>query len=266
MMPSSRCDCLVCKTEEALVAEFVRVQDQEEFRSFAAVSASVSTFRTAFELVRWLHLEHGQERNVSPDQVLADLIAESVDGSRWMFVQRLLLLIFVPTVHRTTSYIVSSFPALARDDTGQHVLAVLLEFLPSQELRMRRSHIAFTVARKLRRNSFRWAIRESRRYLQVDRPSEPITLGSGQITQAGFDSAVLLDQFLDGCERRGRLTREERKLLTRFKLEGMSGEELARQNGHSAVAIRHRIQRLVERLRRIAHESNQVEQLELFIS
>ena len=79
---------------------------------------------------------------------------------------------------------------------------------------------------------------------------------------------ILLQQFLDDCERRGWLSSEERELLTQFKLEGVSCPELARRSGHSVVAIRHRIQRLLDRLRRIAQTSSNgtPEQLNLFLS
>jgi hypothetical protein len=66
---------------------------------------------------------------------------------------------------------------------------------------------------------------------------------------------TLLGQFLNNCQRKGWLSTEERQLLIEFKLEGISGPELARRNGHSVVAIRHRIQRLLDRLRRIAQSS-----------
>jgi hypothetical protein len=78
---------------------------------------------------------------------------------------------------------------------------------------------------------------------------------------------TLLGQFLDNCQRKGWLSTEERQLLIEFKLEGISGPELARRNGHSVVAIRHRIQRLLDRLRRIAQSSGNgmPQQLNLFL-
>ena len=88
-------------------------------------------------------------------------------------------------------------------------------------------------------------------------------------TDASDDShaSILLGQFLDNCQRRGWLSTEERELLIEFKLEGISGPELARRNGHSVVAIRHRIQRLLDRLRRIAQSSGSgmPQQLNLFL-
>jgi DNA-directed RNA polymerase specialized sigma24 family protein len=88
------------------------------------------------------------------------------------------------------------------------------------------------------------------------------TLESGEQPLA----RVLLARFLDDCVRRGWLSERERQLITEFKLEGISGTELARRSGYSAPAIRHRIHRLLERLRRIARKSGDgiAEQLDLF--
>ena len=181
--------------------------------------------------------------------------------------QRLLLLVFIPTIHRTTSQIAATFPSLTRDDTAQHLFAVLLEFLHSKELRSRHSHLGFTIARKIRRSAFRWAIRESHRSLRDETDGTPTAILEIDVSDEDPHADVLLQQFLGDCQRRGWLSSEERDLLTQFKLEGISCPELARRDGHSAVAIRHRIQRLLERLRRIAQTSGNgtPEQLNLFL-
>jgi hypothetical protein len=59
---------------------------------------------------------------------------------------------------------------------------------------------------------------------------------------------------------------EERNLLIQFKVEGISCQELASRNGHSAIAIQHRIQRSLDRLRRLAKSppGPVAKQLELF--
>ena len=41
-------------------------------------------------------------------------------------------------------------------------------------------------------------------------------------------------------------TSTERRILTESKIEGLSCRELSQRNGHSAVAIQHRIQRLID--------------------
>jgi len=266
MMAGSDCDCLICRLEASLLAELHHEKGLEEYRRWAASSRVLAAFPTPAELVAHLHRQHSDAGNSSADEILAELVATGSNGPLDSMRQQILLLAFVPAMHRTTSQISAGFPALAREDTAQHLFAALLEFLDSREFRARRSHLAFTIARTMRRGAFRWAIRESRSKLSNEpdrsRASPDETDTGGEASQA----AVLLAGFLDKCQQRGWLTEEERQLLIRFKLEGLTGAELARRSGRSALAIRHRVHRLLERLRRIAQKPGAgiAEQLDLF--
>jgi DNA-directed RNA polymerase specialized sigma24 family protein len=266
MMTASYCDCLICRLEASFIAELSDGRSNEEFRLFAVASPILSAFPNVFELVRKLQDQDNHDQHPSSDDVLLDLLRRESDVQFQPMWQRLLLLVFIPTVHRTTSQIIGTFPSLTRDDTAQHLFAVLLDFLHSNELRSRHSHLGFTIARKVRRSAFRWANREAHRSLWDETNGTSATVLE---TDASDDShaSILLGQFLDNCQRRGWLSTEERELLIEFKLEGVSGPELARRNGHSAVAIRHRIQRLLDRLRRIAQTSDTgtPQQLNLFL-
>ena len=267
-MALSLCDCLICRLETRLVAELKSDLSDEEFRGLAAGRANLSPFSTAFDLIARLHDYESPEHSSAADQILLDLLSCDRESKRQPIWQRLLFLVFIPTVHRTASQVGSAFPLLNRDDIAQHIFASLLEFLDSHELSSRRSHLAFAVARKMRRSTFRWAIRESHRSLRDEpRATHPLPLAI-DVGKDFSHSQSLLRHFLDKCEREGQLSAEERHLLTCFKLEGLTGEELARRNGHSAVAIRHRIQRLVARLRRVAHKppTTNPRQLTLFPS
>jgi DNA-directed RNA polymerase specialized sigma24 family protein len=267
MMTASYCDCLICRLEANFIAELSDDRNREEFRLFAVSSTILSVFPTASELIDKLRDHDKNEQNSSSDEILRDLLGRGSDTPFLPMWQRLLLLVFVPTVHRTTSQITSAFPALTRDDTAQHLFAVLLEFLHSKELHSRNSHLGFTIARKIRRSAFRWAIRESHRSLRDETNGTATAVLETDVSDGDSHTKILLQQFLDNCQRRGWLSAEERELLTAFKLEGISGPELARRNGHSAVAIRHRVQRLLDRLRRIAQTSDNgtSEQLNLFV-
>jgi DNA-directed RNA polymerase specialized sigma24 family protein len=131
---------------------------------------------------------------------------------------------------------------------------------------MRRTHLAFSLARHLRRSAFRWAVRESRLVpAQVQNETTPEE-SAPPVSDEPPHSAILLEQFLDVCERRGWLSSSDRRLLTQAKIEGISYEELSRRNGHSAFAIQHRIQRAIDRLRRLTRNPKPAPpvQLELF--
>jgi DNA-directed RNA polymerase specialized sigma24 family protein len=267
MMTASYCDCLICRLEASFIAELSDDRSREEFRLFAVLSPILAAFPTALELIGKLHDHDNHQQNPSSDEVLLDLLSRGGDTLLRPMWQRLLLLVFIPTIHRTTSQIAATFPSLTRDDTAQHLFAVLLEFLHSKELRSRHSHLGFTIARKIRRSAFRWAIRESHRSLRDETDGTPTAILEIDVSDEDPHADILLQQFLGDCQRRGWLSSEERDLLTQFKLEGISCPELARRGGHSAVAIRHRIQRLIERLRRIAQTSGNgtPEQLSLFL-
>ena len=145
-------------------------------------------------------------------------------------------------------------------------LRLCLSFFAPSELQSRRSHIAFTIARKVRRNGFRWAIRESRNSFRNEVDATEATLLETESGVEDSHSHMLLEQFLDRCQRRGWLSAEERQLLIQFKLERISGPELARRTGLSVVAIRHRIQRVLDRLRRIARNKVSVNRSSLTFS
>jgi DNA-directed RNA polymerase specialized sigma24 family protein len=267
MMTASYCDCLICQLEASLIAELSDDRSLEEYRRFAISSRILSAFPSASELIQKLRDHDNNGQNPSSDEVLLDLLSRSSDMTFRPMWQRLVLLVFIPTIHRTTTQITGTFPCLTRDDTAQQLFAALLEYLPSKELRSRRSHLGFTIARKIRRSAFRWAIRESHRSLPDETDG---TFTMSLETGAGDDDShddLLLQQFLDDCQRRGWLSLEERELLTQFKLEGVSCPELAHRSGHSVVAVRHRIQRLLDRLRRIARTSSNgtPEQMNLFL-
>jgi DNA-directed RNA polymerase specialized sigma24 family protein len=252
MFAGSNCSCLICQLEKSLSAELTESVSVERFQQFTSHSQLLSVLPTALDLVNHLHRHEEQDRNPSPDQVLLDLLNTTPNECAKGVWQALLLMVFIPTVHRTTTYVVTIFPCLARDDVAQHLIVVLLEFLGSRELRSRISHLAFAVARKLRRSAFRWAIRESRAAVPENLPELTTGRKGTPGNNNGFRPEILLDQFLDDCQSRGWLTPEERRLIVESKIEGVSCSEIAGRDGHSAIAIRHRVHRLISKLRRLA--------------
>jgi DNA-directed RNA polymerase specialized sigma24 family protein len=266
MMTGSTCDCLVCQLEKTLIAELGDERACEEYRLLTAPSAILSRFANSLELIGQLHIPGTSSHGPSGDLILLELLRSSRESGVHRMWQQVLLLVFIPTIHRTTSQIAATFPSLARDDISQHALATLLEFLRSRELHRRHSHIAFTIARKIRRLAFRWAIHESRLAASDDRDQSPTLYAADAGGGNAVHATILLHQFLDNCQRAGWLSFEERDLLIQFKVEGISCRELASRNGHSAVAIQHRIQRSLDRLRRLAKIPAGLlpEQLELF--
>lgn len=266
MMTRSHCECLVCRLEKSLMAELSDEHLNKDYKQLAASTDILSGFPTPLDLVREIHAPDDRNHNSSADPLILELLKRNSSSGVQSIWQRILLRIFIPTIHRTTSQITASFPSLGRDDVSQYIVCSFLEFLPSRDLQTRHSHIAFTVARKLRRRAFRWAIHEARETAREETDGRRTTEIEDVVEEEPFSAKILLRQFLDDCQKIGSLSSEERDLLVRFKIEGVSCLELALRNGHSAIAIQHRIQRLLDRLRRIARKTPRSlpEQLELF--
>jgi hypothetical protein len=265
MKTGSNCGCLVCRLEKSLTAELRAETASHEWTFSAATSSVLSRFPNPLDLVRELHAPEGD--SASADTLLLEILKQhacALAPSMW---QRILLLVFIPTIHRTASHVRMLFPSLAREDASQHVLTEFLEFLGSSELRARRSHVAFTTARKLRRQTFRWAIRETRGAPPEESGGDAIKEVENAAVEEPRYARVVLERFLDNCQRTGWLSVEERTLLVHFKIGGVTCREIAGRNGNAAAAVRHRIQRLLDRLRRLAHRrqwEKSPEQLELF--
>jgi DNA-directed RNA polymerase specialized sigma24 family protein len=264
MKTGSHCDCLVCRLEKSLVAE---LQEEGSPGDMHAGEDSVfARFGDPLDLVRELHAQDTHSDGGWADRLLLEILTRHRAAPPPSVWQRILLLAFIPTIHRTASQVVALFPSLSRDDASQHSLAAFLEFLHSSELAARHSHLAFTIARKLRRQAFRWAIHESR----GDMPEEVESDWRADAENAAEEplfAEVALDHFLDTCQTMGWLSGEERDVLVQFKLDGATYREMAAQNGHGPAAIKHRIHRLIDRLRRLAQQTEwqrAPEQLELF--
>jgi DNA-directed RNA polymerase specialized sigma24 family protein len=266
MITRSHCDCMVCRLEKDLSVELCHESASQEFRQLSAISPVLSAFPTPIDLLHHIHAPHPDNHNSCADPLILELIQQNRTSKHRCLWQRILLQLFIPTIHRTTSQVSTALPSLTRDDVSQHVICSFLEFLQSTEMGMRRSHLAFTIARKLRRSAFRWAIHDSRG-TSCEEPDGIATSQAASLScEESFSAAILLHEFLDQCQRIRSLSRDERDLLVQFKIEGLSCRELASRNGHSAVAIQHRVQRIVDRLRRIARQptTNLPQQLPLF--
>jgi DNA-directed RNA polymerase specialized sigma24 family protein len=158
----------------------------------------------------------------------------------------------MPALHKTSRQISAGFPSIAREDIAQHLLTTILEILGSNSLRNQRSHFAFAAIRLLRRNSFRWALRETK--LGGSTKPDPSEPERKLETDMGFETKFLLNEFLSRCLSNQQINHGEYQLLISFKVEGIDAKELAAPLGLSQIAFRHRMQRILNRLRKIARE------------
>jgi len=239
------CRCLLCVMERQLAAKFATPGGRDAYRQFATFSPALSTFEAAADLISSLHSEPSTANgNPSKDEILAELFCRAKGNGSSVISRELLLWAFVPMLHRISRQVVLRSPGLMPDDVSQHIVTALLESFSSPEFVGRSSHLAFAVARLLRRNTFAWAEKEMRG--AVAGPG--IETLESAIHSAGpqlIERAALLCHFLDRCRRQGVLSGEELELLVQFKLDELPSADYSN-------AARQRMKRLLAKLRRAA--------------
>jgi hypothetical protein len=246
MNRESHCRCLLCRMERHLTEQFAGLQGQDAYGQFTSSSPVLSAFPAASDLISFLHTEHSAENGGhSKDGILAELLHGTTNHGRSRTSRELLLLAFVPMLHRISRQVVKRCPGLLSDDVEQHVVTMLLESFAFPEFAGRDSHIAFAIARLLRRNAFAWAKRESRDYVDgFDRVETLERAPHGDDPQP-IERAALLRHFLDRCRQRGVLSGEDLELLVQFKLDELPAADYSN-------ASRQRMKRLLAKLRRAA--------------
>jgi hypothetical protein len=248
--------------ERHLIEHFAGAAGREAYREFAGFSVVLSTFPAASDLLAYLHTEQSLGNgNPSKDRILAALLRECTTNGKSFTARELLLLIFVPMLHRISRQVLARWPALSPDDVAQHVVTALLQSLASLEFASRDSHIAFALTRHLRRNAFVWADRESRGWVHASDGSEALEQLPQQAGAQPIERAVLLRHFLDRCQKRGVLSDKDLELLIQFTLDEPQGVDYSN-------ASRQRMKRLLGKLRRAARRPRRAKiddrQLRLF--
>jgi hypothetical protein len=256
------CRCLLCAMERHLAAKFAGPAGRETYRQFAVFSPALSSFAAASELISSLHSEQTTANgNSSKDKIFADLLSRVTANEPSAVSQELLLWAFVPMLHRISRQVVLRSPGLMPDDVSQHIVTALLASLDSAEFVGRTSHLAFAVARLLRRNAFAWAEREMRGAMAGLGTIEALESATDTDGPQPIERGAFLRHFLDRCHRHGVLSEEDLQLLIHFKLDELPNAEYSN-------ASRQRMKRLLAKLRRAArrprHTKVDTRQLRLF--
>jgi hypothetical protein len=238
------CDCALCHLEMHLLLDLSGAEVRV-FRELASRSHTLGQYSSARALLVHLRTTAADARS---DDLLRDLFASR--GVSPAFIENILVLAFLPMLHHTIRRVGRQQSSLAQEDITQQALSFLLEYLRSDELKARRSHLAFAISRAVKRRVFAWAYRESGktgllRYYDDER-------FAAQATEEPFERYALLRHFLHRCATKGLVTDAELDLLLQFKLNGTSGEEFADFNGTSSNAGRQKLKRLLAKLRRLA--------------
>ena len=252
MIERASCSCAICKLEQTLLRELHQAQYVQYFTDLVAGSPILSGFPATLELLeRMRQIPADDEQMDSSDAILGELLRPGRSDDQEIR-QYLVLLLLMPSLHKTARQIAAGFPFLGRDDIAQNLMVTILEVLASPTLRRQQSHFAFTITRLVRRQSFRWALNEARHTTKPEPETPDASQPAAVEANGNFETQVFLREFLQGCLSRGLLTEAEHQLLMSFKVDGIGSEVLAAREGLSEVALRRRMQRIIDKLRRIA--------------
>jgi len=237
MPREAACRCPLCVIESHLLATLGDASAPPGL----IVSGQLFLFNSFRDLLRILRTPSAK---AASDQLLRGLFR--LGAIEPASVESLVILAFIPMLHGTIRRVARHQPELAEEDITQQALASLLEVLRSEQIRKRESHLAFAIARAVKREVFEWAAREGAKEALLVRDADLLP----RIVEDPFERHAQLEHFLERCAARGDLTASELDLLLRLKLEGSNGTAAAR--GPLSNAGRQRLKRVMAKLRRLA--------------
>jgi hypothetical protein len=253
MVEYHRCRCVICSVERQLASDLGAPATVGRFRILVVNTPILSDFESPSAVIAFLHsLPHDTARSRESNQIIKALLdTKSCNGQALL--QELLVLAFIPALHKTYREISFRFADLYREDVAQQVLTSFLELANSPALQRRNGYLSVTLARGVRKSLFRWAIKESRKLPEVQLADGFPSDHAEPTADVDLETPCILSRFLARCIKTGALTHSEYDLLVKFSLEGLQAKELANGNsGLTPTAIHHRLQRIVCRLRRRA--------------
>jgi DNA-directed RNA polymerase specialized sigma24 family protein len=254
MRENLQCNCHICKIERHLIASLSESPRSDEFLKVAHDAAPLSGFSSALALVEHLHTRGDGATSVpSASEVIGSLIQSSSTAPEKELRNSVLVLSFVPMIHRTYREVRAWFREIESEDIAQQILTLFLELVTSTSPTLMNNHLPIALTRTLRKNAFRWAEMEKR--IAIQREAEKTKEIAEPFASPGFEMVSVLNDYLDYCQRIGILSVFERDLLIRLKIEGFFAKEIA--HTHTALsekAVHWRVERILQRLQKAAND------------
>ena len=127
MIPAKGCHCPMCRTERQLIASLEHSNGKKSFQKLCDLCPPVRKFSSISEFITHLHTTDGNsERHRSNDQLLSGLVRALAGNQSDSVLQAVLILAFIPALHRTSRDVYYLFPSLYEEDVCQQVLATFL--------------------------------------------------------------------------------------------------------------------------------------------
>jgi len=256
MRENLQCNCHICKIERHLVISLSEPHHSDAFLRLAKSAVPLESFSNALALVEHLHAHRDGEKSVpSASEVVGSLMKSSSPISETELRNSVLVLSFVPMIHRTYREVRAWFREIEAEDIAQQILTLFLELVDSAGPITISNHLPIALTRTLRKNAFRWAEKEKR--LTIQREFDKSRASDEPGANDTFETVSVLNDFLDHCCQIGILSRFERDLLIKIRIDGFLTKEVSSNNPVlSARAVESRIQRILKRLYKASLQGN----------
>jgi len=256
MGKNPHCACTICDVEKSVALELALPEAQQIYRQITTEVPLLVGFPTVFHLVASIHgCREGTEGRTLSDLLISELLSSPAVSTDWEYLEKVLLLVFVPTAHAAVRRVSSRYQFLPREDISQLALVTLIQCLRSKSWRTQRSHFGFTLARKLRGTLFGWARRELEATSQFATQRLENGLATSQTAEDSFERHAILRHFLSSCQQRAFLNPDEINLLIDLKLDETIDSRIPNSGSRTSNSIRQRVKRLMSKLRQAARPS-----------
>jgi DNA-directed RNA polymerase specialized sigma24 family protein len=254
MPKENNCRCVVCHVERSLLNSLSTETARTHFQALARNYPILNHFDSPADVIAQLHRHERVElvNHKAWNGILHALVNSLADRTAEEIGQQLLLLAYMPAIHKAYVEVCQQFPALAAEDVAQQAALVLLEAARSPAMRNQNGYLPIALARDFHKRLIRWAFGETRWSEQVqegpiDVPEPP---------SASVEHAATLEAFFRQAQRDGLLSEAECDLLFKLKYEGFEAKEIAEAlgtnplNGHRR--LHRKLQTILNRLQRAA--------------
>jgi hypothetical protein len=254
MLEHLHCKCHICEVERHLFKSLAEPPASVRFSTLVLSSPALARFSNVSELLTDLHTRrNGDSGSSLTGHLISALIYVKTAVSDVELIQSVLVLAFTPTIHRTHRELCAWFRELESEDIAQQILMLFLELVTSASPTLMNSHLPIALTRTLRKNAFRWAEKEQR--FAIQREAEKSGETAEPFGYDAFETLVVLNDFLDHCQRTGILSVFELDLLIRLKVDGFFAKEII--HTHTALsekAVHWRVERILQRLQKAADD------------
>ena len=137
MRDNLKCNCNICRVERHLLTSVSEPLGAERFSQLTLLYPSLVSFGTASTLIEHLHSQRdGEDRPPKANEIFSALIRSAEDPARAETSQSVLVLAFMPTIHRTYSETRAWFRELPSEDVSQQTLTYFLELAATAPVTM----------------------------------------------------------------------------------------------------------------------------------